>query len=340
MKTYTVLLKRRKGSPISYISGVVPPTSKQNYTAVEKEDLYVGDKVVPVPIVKGSHFRGRLRQFLAEKVLEAKAEFIEGLPEKKKQKIFKTVTLCYFVGNIQENENAGSFEVVGELVKADAFFKYFGYMVANLPSYRSLMSMGFAVPAIEGVTIEKSLAETFNLAHVKPSSIEVHRVEIVGGVSVYVPVPLVDVETYRVSGKLEKIEKLGSLLNADTAEVKEIIKSYTSGKGKEKEKEDMQNILFAEVIAPSCDLVQKITFLDDEEELHRGILTAYMMLFEREPFVGGRVSAGYGLIDEVIVLDEGGNRVEKDENALKKFIDSIDLERITELISPAKKGGK
>ena len=343
MRSYTVIYRRRKDSPISYVSGVLEKLPTQNYTAVEKAGFSLKDKVVKIPIVKGSHFRGRLRQYTAEKVLEKKSDWIDTLSDREKQKVFKTAVLCYLVGSVQENEEKGSYDVVKELEKADAFFKYFGYMVANLPARRSDLSIGFAVPVIENVTLSEELITKYKLSYVVPDEIEMRSVSITGNLTVEIPYPLVDVETFRVSGKLDKIEKIGSLLSLSTEEVKEIIQSYV-GKSKkssrEKDKEDMTNILFAEVMAPSYDLVQKVVFLDDDEEMHRGILAGLKGLFTEEPFVGGRISAGYGLVDEVIILSQDGEEVSPEESDFDRFVSRIDLEKVINLISPAKKGQK
>ena len=335
MKSYTVVYRRKKGSPISYISGVQANMPVQNYTTVEKSDMFVGERAVPVPVVKGTHFRGRVRQLVAEKVLEYKSDWINSLSDREKQEVFKIVSLCYLVGNVQENAGQGNFEVVRELQKRDAFFRYFGYMVANLPNVRSRMSVGFALPVIEDVTASKDLIDDLKLAFVKPEEVEVVKINLTGNYSYFVTRPFIDVETYRVSGKMNKIEKLGSLFEIDIKEVQEIVKSYTQKTGKDKE--DFQNILFAEVFAPSYDLVQTITFLDDDVEVHRGILAAFKTLFDEEPFVGGKVSSGYGLIDEVIFFDENRNRIEPTEEDLKRFINEIDLAGVIELIKPTQK---
>jgi hypothetical protein len=336
MKIYTVFFRRRKGSPIAYISGADEARATKNYTAVEKEHFSYNGKSVQMPVVKGSHFRGRLRQFTAERILELRAGELEKYPAGLKSAVMKTIALCYFVGNVQVNEGAASFEALGELLRADAFFRYFGYMVSSLPSVRSYLSVGFALPLVRGVIpdslIEK--AEELKLSIVDADEIKTVTLDLGKGMT-SVPYPLVNVETYRVTGKLEKVEKLGTLIDADTGEVKEIIKSYSDSS-----KDDLNNILFSEVFSPVCDLVQKISFADNDEEMHRGILSAYLSLFEREPFVGGRVSAGYGLIDEVIVFDESGSRIEKDEEAFKKFAESIDFKKIAEIVVPKKKEEK
>ena len=282
-----------------------------------------------------------MRQYIAEKLLEKKSEWIDSLPDREKQKIFKIAALCYIVGSVQENEADGNFEVVKKLEEVDAFFKYFGYLVANLPPKRGHLSVGFAVPAIEEVTVTKDLIDKFGLSYVRPEEVEMRSINIVGNYVVEIPYPLVDVETYRVSAKLDKIEKVGSLLELDTEEVREIIRSYVGGSkkgGKEKNKEDFMNILFAEVLAPSYDLVQKIVFLDDDVEMHKGIFAGMKSLFRAEPFIGGRVSAGYGLIDDVVIVDSEGQVLEPTEADFERFVDRVDLEKVKELLNPVKKG--
>ena len=95
-----------------------------------------------------------------------------------------------------------------------------------------------------------------------------------------------------------------------------------------------------EVMAPAFDLIQVITFTDDDKEMQKGILTGYIKLFKQEPFIGGRAAAGYGLVEEITILDEEGNRIEPDEKALEHFIDSIDLSKVAELLALKKKEGK
>ena len=165
------------------------------------------------------------------------------------------------------------------------------------------------------------------------------RIELVeiAGTKHFVTKPFIAIETSRKAGILSEAYSLAEKeFEEELQETEEIIASYAEKKDG-KQKRDLENLLNYEVIAPAFDLIQVITFTDDDEEMQKGILTGYIELFKQEPFIGGRATAGYGLVEEIIILDEEGNRIEPDEKVLEHFIDSINLPKVAELLALRKK---
>jgi CRISPR/Cas system CMR subunit Cmr6 (Cas7 group RAMP superfamily) len=331
MKQYRVLIRRKEGSPILYTS-----RTERNLTLVEKEPMNIGNKIFDVPVIKGSHFRGRLRRFIGRAVFEKKAEKISKLKEREKQSAFTTAILLYFGGSALATDVNDGYKVYQELLQVDPFYRYFGYMIPDIPNTRSALSVGFALPVIEGVTADKSLIEDFSLKAVRSDEVRIELVEI-AGTKHFVTKPFIAIETSRKAGILSEAYPLAEKeFKKELKETEEIIASYAEKKDG-KQKRDLENLLNYEVIAPAFDLIQVITFTDDDEEMQKGILTGYVKLFKQEPFIGGRATAGYGLVEEIIILDEEGNRIEPDEKVLEHFIDSINLPKVAELLALRKK---
>ncbi|GAB6075253.1 RAMP superfamily CRISPR-associated protein [Desulfurobacterium crinifex] len=334
MKQYRVLIRRKEGSPILYTS-----RTEGNLTLVEKEPMNIRDKIFEVPVIKGSHFRGRLRRFIGKAVFEKKAEKISKLKGREKQSAFTTAILLYFGGSALATDINDGYEVYQELLQIDPFYRYFGYMIPDIPNTRSALSVGFALPVIEGVTADKSLIEDFSLKAVSPDEVRIEPVEI-AGTKFFITKPFIAIETSRKAGILSEAYSLAEEgFKEELKETEEVIASYAE-KRDGKQKRDLENLLNYEVMAPAFDLIQVITFTDDDEEMQKGILTGYIKLFKQEPFIGGRAAAGYGLVEEITILDEEGNRIEPDEKALEHFIDSIDLSKVAELLALKKKEGK
>ena len=107
-------------------------------------------------------------------------------------------------------------------------------------------------------------------------------------------------------------------------DVKDLLSKQSSKEGKE----DVQNLLYFEVINTGFDLIQTIHIDTNDEIEIKGVLTAYSKYYnEIDKTIGGLSARGFGHLEKVIIED-----FIQDEEAYEKFIKRIDLKLITDLI--------
>ena len=313
----------RPKAPISYISPI-------GENQVEKAGINKGGQIVKVPIVKGSHFRGRFRRWFARKVILENIEQIEG--EKDFKERMAILTALFYSGSIVKGykiTEKNILKVKEALNEEDKFGKYFGYMIKDLDNERSSFIVGHCYPAILGVNVK----EDEDVRYVLPEVIE--ELKIKTGESnkakwFDITYPLTIVVGGRKVGVVDEMRKIIKQKELPEEYIEEV-EALLSEQSKT-EKTDTQNLLYEEVINSGFDLIQELSFEDADEKDIAAILTAYYKFFnEEEPFIGGKVARGFGIVEKVNI--EGVN---PDEEALDEFVKSIDLKKITDLIKMAK----
>lgn len=304
------VIKRREDSPIIYLSN----------SGIEKINMVVDGKSYPIPVVKGSHFRGRFRRWLAKKILQENIEQIK--KEKDFSQRFAVLTALFYSGSIVngiEIRDNNMLKAIRDLEVADKFGKYFGYMITGLANRRSDLSIGFAVPIIEGVNDDKDipcLAYSGQLEYVRAISTG-------GGNAVYdITKPLVAILVSRKAGVVDEVIDIVEDEN-QLKDVLDLLSVQTAKDGKA----DTNNIFFIEVMNTGFDLIQNIVIDTDDEKDITAILTAYRKFFRENPHIGSYFTQGYGLIEDIIIPD-----IEENEKALEEFIKSINLKEITDII--------
>ncbi|NPA53858.1 MAG: hypothetical protein GXO21_04250 [Aquificae bacterium] len=320
MKNFRVIWERK--APISYISPV------GDGTTVEKIGFNKDGSIVKIPVVKGSHFRGRFRRWIARKIL------LENLHKIEKEKDFKkrlaVATALFYSGSIvkgYELTEKNVLKIKEILSKEDKFGKYFGYMIKDLDNERSRFIVGHAYPAILGYNVK----EGENIEYVVSDSFQEIRIKTDESAKAKwfdITYPLTVVIGGRKAGVLDEISKVIKEKNLPEEYLKEV-EDFLDKQSKS-EKTDTQNLLYEEVINSGFDLIQELAFEgeDIDEKDITAILTAYYKFFnEIEPFIGGKVVRGFGRIEKMEI--EGFT---PDENALDEFIKSIDLKTITDIV--------
>jgi len=314
----------RRKAPISYISPI-------GENQVEKLGFNKNGTVVKIPVVKGSHFRGRFRRWFARKII------LENIGQIEKEKDFKErlaiLTALFYSGSIVKGykiTEKNILKVKEALNEEDKFGKYFGYMIKDLDNKRSSFIVGHSYPAILGFNAK----EDEDIRYVIPDVIEELKIKTDESAKAKwfeITYPLTIVVGGRKAGVLDELTKILKEKNLPEEYIEEA-KRFLFEQSKSETKTDIQNLLYEEVINSGFDMVQELIFENAEEEDIKAVLTAYHKFFnEEEPFVGGKVARGFGLIEKMEV--EGFT---PDEDALQKFIKSIDLKAITDLIKVAK----
>jgi len=306
MKHYKVRFKRAEGSPIYYPSVIHP-------LGVEKIMVQTSSGYKPVPIVKGSHTRGKFRRWLAKQIMLRNLHQIKDLPDFNKR--VSIITALYYSGSLVKgiSLNADSLLVQKFIEEKDKFGKYFGYMITGVDNKRSLFFTGHLIPDVDF------------------DKIEIHtRIEKLGDKYVELAEPLTTTLSGRKAGIISEVaslfkddEKLPEII----ADLKALLSKQTNDS--KDDKEDTENILQFEVINSGFDMVQDLYFYSDNEDEIKGILTAYYKYFnEVDKTIGGNSSKGYGLLKGIEI--EG---FEPDERAYEEYISSIDIRTLSELIN-------
>jgi len=320
-ETFRVIWKPK--SPISYISPI-------GENQVEKAGLNKDGQVVRVPIVKGSHFRGRFRRWFARKVL------LENIGQIEKEKDFKeriaVLTALFYSGTIVKGykiTEKNILKVKEVLSEKDRFGKYFGYMIKDLDNERSSFAVGHAYPAILGYNAK----EDEDVRYVIPDTIEEIKVKTDESSKAKwfdITYPLTIVVGGRKVGVLDELRKVIKAKGLSEDYLQEV-EAFLSEQSKS-DKTDTQNLLYEEVVNSGFDLIQELVFDTEEEKDIVAILTAYHKFFnEVEPFIGGKIVRGFGLIEKMQI-----ENFTPDEKALEEFIKSINLKEITDLIKLSK----
>ena len=329
MKNYTVFFYRNETSPISYLSGLTPNFSTTNITVCEKERDFIkkdsGFFSFNKPVIKGSHTRGRFRNFLSNEIMQN----FEGKIDDVKFLVF--IAKILFSGSVT-NEKLPSdvktnLTMTSEIANKNEFFKNFGAMITFLNSAESNCGIGHLYPLVVKNSKEKdsiiNKAEDLNLKVVYASNIneEETSLKLKNGNDYKITTPFFKIETNRVTDKLWETEKYGR-----TEEEMELIRQYykeftQTEKGNGETKDTNKNILYNEVIAPVVDFYENIRFLDDDVDTHLGILTGYKKYFtEIKPYIGGKVANFFGAIDSVYIFDENMQEIKYDEDKYFEFI--------------------
>lgn len=318
MKTFRVIWRRNV--PISYFSTV-------NEGQVEKIGLQSNEKVVKIPVVKGSHVRGRFRRWLAKKII------LENINQIEKEKDFKEriaiLTALYFSGSLVKGYKITEKNILKlkkELEEKDRFGKFFGYMIKDMDNERASFVTGHLYPALKGVNVEGNE----DIKNVDPEILTEIKINA-GDKWFEITYPLTIVLGGRKAGIVDDIRKIISekqLPDDFLNEVEELISLQSK-----KEKSDTKNILNYEVINSGFDLIQLLDFESSSEEYEiEGILTAYLKFFnEVEPFLGGNVTRGFGRVEKVEIKG-----FQPSEEAFKKYVSSVDLKTITDMIKLSK----
>ncbi len=313
MEKFTVVFKRKK-SPIAYFSAL-----SSDIPVVEKIGYSKGEAVINIPVVKGSHFRGRFRRWLGREVILRNIDSIKN--EKDFSKRVSVLTALFYSGSLTSGikfKSENTFVVQKELFEVDKFGKYLGYMITGLDNKRSSFLIGHALPSIKGFN------DTENAQSVSDENLKEITFKLPSGKVVSITEPLTKVISSRKAPIMkEVIETLG-----ENEEVLEDLRALLSKQSKEsKEKEDVQNLLYFEVINSGFDLVQEILIDGDEKDIV-ALLTAYQKFFgEVDRTIGGLSARGFGHLEGIIIENFTPN-----ESALDEFIKSIDLKKITDLI--------
>ena len=330
MKNYTVFFKRNETSPISYLAGEKPNFADSNITLCEKEGDYKRESMeyYDKPVIKGSHTRGRFRCLVANDIMK---EFQEKTDDIKFLAFCAKILFSGAVTPKLSMEDKVDLTITPYLAKNNAFFRNFGAMITFLNSKRSNMGIGHLYPLIDkhndGNTIDR--AKELNLKVLDENVIRQENSSFNkrGGDPYKITYPIFRFETNRVTDKLFEVEKLGKN-DEEILKLREYYEEFTTKdkKNGESKSSDM-NILYNEVVTPCVDFYENIIFLDDDTETHIGLLTQYKNYFENiEPYIGGRISNHYGVIDSVKIFDGSMQEIEYDDNKYRKFIENSNLE--------------
>ena len=307
---------KRKESPIAYFSamgGDIP--------IVEKIGFGKDNQVIPIPVVKGSHPRGKFRRWLGKQVLLRNENQIKGLQDYSKRIAIATALL--FSGSLTSGfkfKDDNTFNAQVKLFEEDSFGKYFGYMLTGLDNKRSSFLIGHIVPAIKGFNDDE------NTVAVNPETFKVRGVKFGNNKYAEITEPLTTILSSRKAPILKEITEVVEKNKADEEEL-EFLKKLLAVQS-EGSKQDVQNLLYFEVINSGFDMVQELLIASNDEKEIEGILTAYHKYFnEVDKTLGGLSARGYGHIEEMIIEGFTPN-----ETALNEFIDSIDLKKITDMV--------
>ncbi len=315
MREFNVVFRRKEGSPIAYFSAV-----ETDIPTVEKIGYEINGQIIPIPVVKGSHTRGKFRRWFAKQVILQNKHQIE--KEKDFSKRIAVLTALMFSGSLTDGfkfAEENTFVIQKKLTEEEIFGKYFGYMITGLDNKRSSLLLGHLIPAIKDFNDDVG----FDINTVSDESFEVVNFKLPNGKFVTITKPLTLILSSR---KAPIMKDVANLIPEDAVDNLRYLLSKQSKESKEKE--DVQNLLYFEVINSGFDIVQTI-YIDSNDDVEiKGILTAYLKYFnEVDPTLGGLSARGFGHLEEVKI-----DGFTPDEDALKEFISKVDLKLITDLI--------
>ena len=317
MQTFKVVFKRKE-SPIAYFSAM-----DTDIPSVEKIGFNKNNAIIPIPVVKGSHNRGKFRRWFAKEVIIRNLDQIKG--EKDFSKRMAILTALFFSGSLTAGfkfKEENTFKIQKQLSEKDIFGRYFGYMITGLDNKRSSLLLGHLVPVIKDYNDDVNV----DVETVDSSSFEVINLKLPSGKWINITKPLTVVLSSR---KAPIINDVSDVIKETDEKIIEDLENLLSKQSKEeKEKKDVQNLLYFEVINSGFDLVQDIHIDSNDEVEIKGILTAYIKYYnEIDKTIGGLSARGFGHLDKVVV-----DGFTPDEEAFEEFIRKIDLKIITDLI--------
>ena len=173
MQNYNLVLKRKEGSPILYISD-----SKSNITYSEKISVNIDGTVFEIPAIKGNNMRGHTRDHIVGKLINKNINDIKDY----------LMEFLYFYRNGSlpvktNNSNRVCLQDMIDLKEKDVFYKYFGAMVTFMPNVKSDLSVHTLFPVIlkeDDSKKEKmeSICNNFGIKYVYSSELRRQRHEV------------------------------------------------------------------------------------------------------------------------------------------------------------------
>ena len=326
---------------------IYPVRTDGNVTYSAREPFSTGENVLFVPKVNGSSIAGRFRRILVRPLFRKVKDKLNDQAcvlianswsaGSSMDKFLKALYGAKSGGNGNWSfADAVDIMFTRKLAEADPVFRTLGYLIVGASNELVQSSMRFSIlyPAHEEVMEKRyssALQDFCEQVNVKRDPSALKKADFGAGRETITYTEPIETVEFGMKGEfvLSVAQDLKNGGNEEDA--RKLLEAIKTEKKDGKEKETTKNIMYMVGIAPTCDLVGEVFFVNEEDDLVDAMVSILCHAFSPEVptignagnYLGIRSSRGFGKVELGIYEKEDGKWERFEPMPFEKAIDTI-----------------